>query len=127
MTAIGGSIESVDLRGRLFPVAADADGTRDVGGFSNEVQANGDGTARIVKTRKPWMLEGLTLEVSDDRADHEFLQEIADGHDFVAVGITFASGSTWQGRGTVVGDLKYSGQNGTAEVTLSGPQELTQQ
>jgi hypothetical protein len=127
MATVGGSIESVGIRGRTFAVAADADGSRDIGGFTNEVQPNGDGTARLVKTRKPWMIEGLTLAVNDDRGDQEFLQEIEDGNDFVAIDITFASGSTWQGSGIVTGDLKYSGQNGTAEVVLSGEGVLTQQ
>ena len=125
--AIGGSIESMEIRGRTFPVAADADASRDVGGFTNEVQPNGDGSARLVKTRKPWMLEGLTIEVNDDRGDHEFLQDIADGQDFVAIGITFASGATWQGSGQIVDDLKYSSQNATAEVKFAGPGQMTQQ
>ncbi len=45
MAAVGGSIESVTLDGRTFAVAADAEAQRKLGGFENEVQANGDGTA----------------------------------------------------------------------------------
>lgn len=127
MAAVGGSIESVSIRGRLFPVASDADANRKLGGFENEVQANGDGTARIVKTRVPWMIDGLSLEIDEDRADQEFLQEIADGRDFVAITITFASGITFQGRGTVSGEIQASSQSATAPITLSGPGELSQQ
>jgi hypothetical protein len=127
MAAVGGSIESIDIRGRLFPVAADADANRKLGGFESEVQANGDGTARKIMTRVPWMLDGLTVEVDDNRADHEFLQEVANETDFVAMGITFASGATWQGRGTISGELQYSSQNATCELSLSGPGDLTQQ
>ena len=127
MTAIGGSIESVSIRGRLFPVAADADGARKLGGFENEIQANGDGSARIVKTRVPWMLDGLTLEVDETRGDQEFLQEISDGQDFVTIVITYASQKSWQGLGIVSGELSFSSQTSTAEVTLSGPGPLTQQ
>ena len=48
MPAVGGSIESVTLNGRPFPVAADAEAQRKLGGWENEVQANGDGfTARL--------------------------------------------------------------------------------
>lgn len=127
MTAVGGSLESVTIRGRRFPVAADADGTRDLGGFSNEVQPNGDGTARIVKTRKPASFGAMTVEVDDGRGDQEFLQEIADGNDFVVVAVTYASGTTWQGKAIVVDELQFSAQASTAEITLMGPQEFTQQ
>lgn len=127
MPSVGGSIESISIRGRLFPVAGDAEVNRKLGGFENELQPNGDGSARLVKTRVPWMLDGLTVEVDEDRADHEFLQEIADDSDYVAVTITFASGSTFQGRGTISGELQVSSQNATASFSLSGPGALTQQ
>lgn len=125
--AIGGSIESVSMRGRLFPVAADADASRKLGGFENEVQSNGDGTARIVKTRVPWVIGGLALEVNEDRGDQQFLQEIADGLDFVTMTVTFCSGHTYQGRGTITEEINFSSQNATAEVTLSGPGEASKQ
>jgi hypothetical protein len=129
MAAVGGSIESVSIAGRTFAVAADAEGNRSLGGFSNEVQANGDGSARQVKTRNPWEVSGLTLVVDDDRGDHEFLQDVADGSGFEAVAITFASGSTYQGEGTLSGGemIQFNTQNSTADVTLSGPGKMTAQ
>ena len=51
--AIGGSIESVSIGGRPFTVASDADATRDLGGYTSETRANGDGTTRDILTRKP--------------------------------------------------------------------------
>ena len=125
--AVGGSIESISLKGRLFPVAADADASRALGGFTNEVQANGDGTARLVKKRMPWKLGGLDIEINDDRADLEYLQEIADSLDFVAISITLASGVTYQGKGTITGDIESSTEKATAGITLEGPQALEQQ
>ncbi len=125
--AVGGSIESVSVDGRLFPVAADAAANRNLGGFKNEVSANGNGTARLLKTRVPWMLDGLTLEIDDDRSDHEFLKKIADGSDFVDITITFASGHTYQGSGTVVDDLVYDSSKATADVKFSGPGDASQQ
>lgn len=127
MSALGGSIETCSIKGRLFSVAADADAERDLGGFTNEVQSNGDGTARIVKTRKPWKLGGLSLSVDDDRADHEFLQQIADSKDFVPITITLASGVTFQGSGIITDDLAFSTEKSTADVTFMGHHELTQQ
>lgn len=125
--AIGGSIESVSIRGRLFPVAADAEANIKMGGFENEVQSNGDGSARLVKTRMPWSIDGLQLECNSDRADAEFLQEIADAFEYVAIAVTLASGHRYQGTGTISGELAWSTQNATATVTLSGQQALTQQ
>jgi hypothetical protein len=127
MAAVGGSIESVSIRGRTFPVAADADANRKLGGFETEVQANGDGTARKILTRVPWQIDGLQLEIDDDRGDQEFLQAVANEKDFVAVAITFASGITYQGRGTITAELQFSSQNATAGVTLMGPGEMTKQ
>jgi hypothetical protein len=127
MPAVGGSIESISIRGRLFPVASDAESNKKLGGFENEVAANGDGTARLIKTRVPWSLDGLQIEINDSRADAEFLQEIADGHDFVPITITLASGVTYQATGTVTDEVSSSSQSATATITLSGPGNLSQQ
>lgn len=127
MTAIGGSIESVSLSGREFPVAADAEAQRKLGGWENEVQANGDGSARLVKTRVPFSLDGLTLEVDDDRGDHEFLQELSDGNSYFPVAITYPSGAVYQGTAQVVGEMQASSQNATCAVSLMGPGKLEKQ
>ena len=125
--AVGGSIESISIRGRLFPVASDAEATKKLGGFENEVAANGDGTARMIKTRVPWSIDGLQIEINDSRADAEFLQEIVDLHDFVAITMTLASGVCYQASGTVAGETGSSSQSATATIVLSGPGSLSQQ
>ncbi len=125
--AVGGSIESISIRGRLFPVASDAEANKKLGGFENEVQANGDGTARLVKTRVPWSIDGLQVEISDTRNDAEFLQEIADSLDFVPITMTLASGVTYQATGTITDEVQSSSQNATATITLGGPGGLSQQ
>lgn len=127
MASVGGSIESVSIRGRLFSVAADADTTRKLGGKESEVQPNGDGTARKIFSRVPWSIDGLTIVIDDDRGDHEFLQEVASSADWVTIVITYASGVTYQGTGTVAGEFGNASQSATAGVTLSGPGELTRQ
>ncbi|MCK5601858.1 hypothetical protein KAR91_08320 [Candidatus Pacearchaeota archaeon] len=127
MTVIGGSIESISLSGRNFSVAADAEGQRKLGGTINEVQSNGDGTARIIKTREPWSLDGLTVAVDDARADQEFLQNLADANDFFAIAVTLASGVVYQGSGQITGDLQFSTQNAMATVSLMGQEKLTKQ
>lgn len=127
MTAIGGSIQSVALNGRIFPVAADAESQRKLGGFENEVVANGDGSGRLIKTRVPLMLDGLTLEIDDARADHEFLQDLANFNDFFTILITYASGESYQGSGQITGEMQTSSQSSTASLSLMGPGELTKQ
>jgi len=127
MAEIGGPIDSCSIRGRIFSVAADAEGERDLGGFKNEVQPNGNGTARMVKERKPWKMGGLKLSLDDDRADQEFLQEIADSQEFVPITVTLVSGVTYQGNGTITDDLTFNTKDSTAEVSFMGPQALTQQ
>ena len=61
--SVGGSIESLTLDGRTFSVAADADTTRNLGGTDNEVEMNGDGTYRIVKTRVAAKIDGKPLQL----------------------------------------------------------------
>lgn len=127
MAAVGGSIESITLDGRNFAVAADAEAQRKLGGFENEVQSNGDGTARLIKTRVPLSLDGLTLEIDDDRADQEFLQDLSNRNDFFPVVISYASGNDYQGTAQIVGETQASSQNATAAVSLMGPGVLTKQ
>lgn len=126
-TSVAGPIESVSVRGRLFAVAADAAGERKLGGFENAVESNGNGTVRLIKTRVPWMVSGVALEINEDRQDQEFLQDIADGKELVPIAFTFASGVTYSGRGMIVDEIVFTTDKSTAEVSLSGPQKLTQQ
>ena len=127
MPAIGGSIESVTFDGRVFPVAADAEAQRKLGGFENEVQANGDGTARLIKTRVPLSIDGLTIEVDDGRGDQEFLQALSNRDDYFPIAITYASGVVYQGTAQLTGEMQSSSQNATAAVSLMGPGILTKQ
>lgn len=124
---IGGSIESVSIDNQLYAVAADADATMSLGGFNNEVQPNGNGTSRIIKTRVPWSITGLTLTVDDDAANQETLQSIADGNEYVPITIRMASGVTYQGSGTITDTLERSTQSATVSLSLSGQGTLSQQ
>ena len=123
----GGSIESVSLAGRTFPAAADADSNRKLGGFENEIQPNGDGTVRQIKTRVAWMLDGLTLDCDDVRNDHEFLQDLSDSNSPFPITITYASGVTYQGTGYISDELQYSSQSSTCALSLAGEGKLTPQ
>ena len=127
MTTVGGSIEEITLDGRIFAVAADVESQRKLGGFENEVMSNGDGGARIIKTRVPLQIDGLQVECDDARDDHQFLQELSDRSDFFVILITYASGISFQGSAIITGELQVSNQSSSAAVTLSGPGTLTRQ
>jgi len=127
MAAIGGSIESVSLGGRLFAVPADLETNRKLGGFENEIQTNGNGTARIIKTRVPLSIDGLSVEIDDARADQEYLKTLADGKDFFTIAITYASGVSYSGKAQIVGEFQASSQNATCTISLMGPGILTKQ
>lgn len=126
--AIGGSIEAVNLGGREFPVAADSDSQRKLGGFDNEIEANGNSaSARIIKTRTTWMLSDIAVEIDDARGDQEYIEELKNSNAFFTVGITYVSGETYQGTGQVVGEFQSSSQSVTAPLSLAGPGLLTKQ
>lgn len=127
MSAIGGSIESISVDGRIFAVAADADATIKLGGKENEIQPNGNATARKIQTRVAWSVTGLSVSIDDSLGDLEYLQAIADGEGNVPIAITMASGTTYSGTGTIVGELAQSSQNATAAVDFSGPGNLEAQ
>lgn len=127
MPAVGGSIQSITLSGREMAVAADAEAQRKIGGFENEVQANGNGSARIIKTRVPLSLDGLIVEIDDVRGDAEYLQELSNRSDFFPVLINYASGVSYSGSAQLVGETQVSSQSATASVSLMGPGILTRQ
>lgn len=127
MTAIGGAVESITIRGRILAVAADADVNFDPGIDDNKVELNGNRTGRIIKSPKPWSIDGANVEIDHDRADLEFLQSIANGNSYETITITFASGSVWQGRGQLTGGVKGSSQNATAAIAIMGQGTATQQ
>ena len=122
-----GSIESCTIDGRRFSVAADADADRDLGGFVNEAQPNGDGTARYVKTRKVWKVSGVTLSINNNRADLEFLQARANSLVPYPITFTFVDETTYAGVGMITGDLASKTMSGTADVEFSGEHTLKSQ
>ena len=127
MTATGGSIESVSYAGREFAVAADAEANIKLGGWENEVQANGNGTARIVKTRVAHAITGLSIDIDQENGDLEFLQARSNAKVFEPLAVTFASGVVYQGVSIVTGELQGSSQSATASVNFEGPGALTKQ
>ena len=127
MTAIGGSIETVSLGGREFPSTSEAEVQRKLGGMENDVDSNGNGSARIIQTRNAWSLSGVIVENDDNRGDQEYIQDLMDSKDFFDVDITYCSGAVYQVRGQIVGENAASSKSATMALNLKGPQRLTKQ
>ena len=127
MAAVGGSIESVSISGRLFSVAGDSDFQFNLGGYSNEIQMNGDKTGRIIKTSIPFNIDSITLSVDLPLGDFDFLNDVKNGNDYVPISITLASGAIYQGLAIITGDMVLSSQNTSVTLALSGPGDLTLQ
>lgn len=118
--AIGGPIESITINGRYFSVAGDADVSIKLGGFETDVQPNGDGTAREIKTRVMPQATGVQLSVDDTRGDFEFLQDFNDSTGGGDIGVNFVSGSTAVFKGVISGEMQMSMMNATASMDLKG-------
>jgi len=123
----GGSIQEVTLKNRRFAVTADAEANRKLGGFENEIQANGDGSVRLIKTRVPFKLDGLVLSIDDNRGDQEFLQELADGLGLFPITVTMVSGRVYQGTGQISGEVQVSSMNPTCTVVVEGSAKMITQ
>lgn len=127
MTAIAGSLVELSIDGVPLSVAADSDAERDIGGVTNEDKPTGSGGVIRVQTRKPWIFGGINVVCDDAGQVQELLQSIADNGLDVPCRFQLASGIRYQGQGCISGDIKYSSQNGTCEIQLSGPGKLEQQ
>lgn len=124
---VGGSVIGVSINGRHFSAASDADAGRMLGGSTNEVESNGDGTARILKTTMPWSMEGLNVSIDDDNGDAEFLQDVSDGNVFVPMLFTFAAGNDYSGEGQLTGDFPTQNAAQTAAISVKGTGKLSKQ
>ena len=127
MTAVGGSIDSVGMAGRNFSVPADNEAQIKIGGFENEAAANGNGTARLIKTRVTGAVGGLTVELDHSNDDLTFLQDLANLKDFFILTVTLADETVYQGLAQIVDELQGSSQSATVAVSLAVAGILTQQ
>lgn len=125
--AIGGSVQSISIGGRLFAVAADAAFSVFLGGYTNETEANGDGTARLIKTAAPWKIDGIVVNIDNLNGDDLYLQNIANSNEYTTVTVNFASGAIYEGQGQITGDLMTDSQKTTSSFTLSGTGILSRQ
>ena len=125
--ATGGSIESISVDSRGFAVAADCDVKLQLGGYKKTAHRNGNGTTRYTGEQVPWSLTDIDVAVELDNDDLAFLQRTANNFNTVPCTITLVDGATYQGEGTVTGDVEFSTAKATAKLSLTGTGELTVQ
>lgn len=119
MPAVGGSSIDISINGRSFGIAEDADISQSLKKFENEVRANGNGTARVIRKKVVQSFEGITVAIDDTLQDFEYL---SDMYELVNVdfSVTLPSGAIYAGRGTLTGELKRGTEAATAEISISG-------
>jgi ABC-type protease/lipase transport system fused ATPase/permease subunit len=127
MAVVCGSVISITLKGRQFAVSADSDVQLDLGGYTNTIMPNGNGTARLQKLRGVWKASGINVAIDNSRADHEFIQDLKDELDFFPVALEFTDGTVYQGTGQITSETAQSVLNGTMPIELSGTGKATQQ
>jgi len=128
MAVVGGPAREITIKGRSFGVPHDAEVTIVLGGDNNTVEPNGDGvTARIVKEKSAWKISGATLVIDDSKNDHQFLQDVVDGFEFVDIAVAMSNGDIYYGQGTIVEESERSVKSATMDVTASGPGRMTKQ
>ena len=120
MAAVGGPLESITLNGRTFPVAQDSGVTLDLGGDTNSIEMNGDGTGRLIKERRPFLNESINVEIDHDRDDLQYLTDIQQDTEFIPVSETLVEGTVYSGAGTITDPIVLATDKATAEIKLSG-------
>jgi hypothetical protein len=129
MAVIGGPVENVSIAGRTFGVPQDSEVMIVLGGDQNTVEPNGDGaTARIIKEKVPFKISSLSVVIDDDRDDHQFIQDVVDGTDFVDIALSMPkSGDVFYGQGIIIDEIPRSVKKATMELTISGQGRLDKQ
>ena len=127
MSALGGSVVEVSLDSRLFAPGADDDAKIAIGGKTNDVSPNGNGTAVLVQTITPASVENINLAIDHDKGDLEALQALADRPSFWPFAVTLADGTTWQGRAQITDLPALSTKSARADVKFKFEGKLTRQ
>jgi hypothetical protein len=125
MTIQGGSWESVSLNGREFKCTGDTDPTLVLGGVEVEIQMNGLGGYRELKTPIPWAVNGAQVELDIDNGDLEFLVDFQDsgGGD---VCITLFGGTSYTRPGNITGTIEANPKTASISLNLAGGGKLKQ-
>lgn len=127
MAIVGGSLRECSINNRVFQCPADAAVKIMLGGFSNEIAPTGSGKSIMQKTRVTSGIEGLVVAIDANNDDLRFLQDIADGAEFVPVTVTLADGNTYSGSQQITEPPAHDTQKATCELKLAGEDTIERQ
>lgn len=125
----GGDLLSVFIKRpdgstRNYAVATGGDNNRIKGGrYTEEVEANGDGTQRDIVRNRPGERE-VVLNIDDNNEDHEWLIDASRASGFSTVSYTHLSGNVYSHKAKPMGDMAKNDGNATATVTFKGTEIL---
>lgn len=118
--ASGGPLESITLDNRRFSVDGEANVMLSLGGYTNEIKPNGDGTFRIIKTAKVAKLKACPIVIDNARGDMEFIQERMNLSEPFSAFATEVDGTVWEGSVMISGDPEKSTKESTMEIEVHG-------
>jgi len=118
--ATGGPLESITINNRRFAIDGEVDAALVLPGYTNESKPNGDGSMRMLKTRKTGKLDKIPIVIDNARGDMEFIQEIMDSLEFVPVLAVEVDGTVWECNGQITGEPEKSTKESTMEISVTG-------
>lgn len=124
MAKASGTFESITLAGRRFVCDAECEPEVDLTGYANEAAVNGDGSFRIVKTRKINCIEGIEIQVDVNLGDLDFIKDLQNSSEVFAFTATRVDGNIYSGEVIFTGDVKFKEKTSTMEVAVSGKIEV---
>jgi hypothetical protein len=118
--SVSGPLESVNIAGRRFAVDGEVDAAIALAGFTNEVKPNGDGSFRLIKSRKAGRVNTIPIQMDDTRDDEEYIQRVMDLTTFPTMAFTKVDGTVYKGAMQIVEDPETSTKEGTKELSFMG-------
>jgi hypothetical protein len=117
---LAGPFVSHALGGRRFGCDAEDAVQMQLGGKSNDVVPNGDGTSRVKQSRVVASIEGSNFTFDPENGDPEYLQELRDSGKMFDYSGTTNDGTIYAGSMQITDDLKFDFKEGTVPVTMKG-------
>lgn len=115
-----GAFESIVIGGRRFDTKAEDSVETLLKGKKNETIMHGDGSMHYKKTWHPGHITGLNIIVDDMKQDKQFLQNLQNGIDKIAITATKVSGVVISGEVQIIDELACKEDEGTIELNLEG-------
>ena len=114
--------------GVFWGVAGEA-GMYDLGGFRSDDSGMVDGAGRFInqQNRKAWSFEQIVSNDMGTNMEFEAAVAIAGSQTDTVFTVSNVNGATYQGAGTLVGDLKLDGNKSQFTLKLMGGGSLIKQ